>query len=262
MELNLAGRKALITGGSAGIGFAIASELAREGADVAIAARDEGCLNKAAEDIAKGTNVRIVPIPGDMSREPDTERVSAAATDALGQIDILVNNAGSAPAGKLEAMPDEDWQYAIDLKLMGYVRMARALVPAMRARKWGRVINIVGRLGHQPSADNIIGSPVNSAAQNFTVALAAECAPDQVLVNAINPGPIRTARHDRLVRQRAEAHGVTIDEIERRTVARVPLGRYGEPDEIAAVAAFLCSDRAGFISGTMINVDGGGTGRV
>ncbi len=262
MELNLTGRKALITGGSAGIGYAIARELALEGSDVVIAARDVARLNKAAEDIAGETGRIAIPIHGDMSKEDDTGWVAQAAVDALGQVDILVNNAGSAPAGRIAAMSDEEWIGAINLKLMGYVRKARALTPDMRERGWGRVINIVGRLGHQPSANNIIGSPVNAAAQNFTVALAAECAPDQVLVNAINPGPIRTARHYRLVKQRAEANNVTIEEIEQRTVARVPVGRYGKPDEIAAVAAFLCSDRAGFITGTMINVDGGGTGRV
>ncbi len=262
MELDLKGRTALVTGGSQGIGRAIASALAGEGVEVAIIARDTETLMQAAVEIGDDTGDRVLAFPGDMSSAQQVERLAAQAAEGLGRVDILVNNAGSAPAGRLAAMADETWDDAFALKLMGYVRMARALAPAMRERRWGRVINIVGRQGHQPSADGIIGGPVNAAVQNFTVALAEECGPDNVLVNAINPGPIRTARHVRLVKQRAEVRGVSEQEIEQRILASVPLGRFGEPQEIAAVAAFLCSDRAGYITGTMVNVDGGGTRRV
>lgn len=262
MDLNLGGRTALVTGGSQGIGRAIATELAGEGVAVAINARDADRLMAAADDIAADTGGRVAGFPGDMAKADDIEAVAAAAVKQLGPIDILINNAGSAPAGLLEQMPDQAWHDAIELKLMGYMRMARILVSDMRARKWGRVINIVGRLGHQPRGDNIIGSPVNAAVQNFTVALAAECAPDNVLVNAINPGPIRTPRHIQLTQQRAKARGISEDEAEKRALASVPVGRFGEPEDIAGIAAFLCSERAGFIAGAMINVDGGGTHRV
>ena len=262
MELNLYGRTALVTGGSQGIGRAIAAQLAAEGVAVGIIARDPEKLMEAAVEIGDDTGSRVLAFPGDMGSAQQIERLAAQVVEGLGHVDILVNNAGSAPAGRLAAMPDEAWDDAFALKLMGYMRMARALVPAMRERRWGRVINIVGRQGHQPNADGIIGGPVNAAVQNFTVALAEECGPDNVLVNAINPGPIRTARHVRLVKQRAEASGVSEEEIEQRVLASVPLGRFGAPEEIAAVAAFLCSDRAGYITGTMINVDGGGTRRV
>lgn len=262
MELNLKGRAALVTGGSQGIGRAIATQLAAEGVTVGIVARDMEMLMQAAVEIGDQTGSRIIALPGDMSSAQQIEQIASKAVEGLGQIDILINNAGSAPAGRLAAMPDETWDEAFALKLMGYMRMTRALVPAMRTRKWGRVVNIIGRQGHQPSADGIIGGPLNASVQNFTVAVAEECAPDKVLINAINPGPIRTARHVRLMNQRAEAGGVSVEEVEARSLASVPLGRFGEPEEIAAVAVFLCSEGAGYITGAMINVDGGGTRRV
>jgi 3-oxoacyl-[acyl-carrier protein] reductase len=193
-----------------------------------------------------------------MSRADDADRVCAEAVAHLGRIDVLVNNAGSAPAGQLAKMPDSAWQAAIDLKLMGYVRAARILVPAMRERKWGCVVNVIGRRGHVPGAAFVVGGAVNAALQNFTVALALDCAPDNVLVNMVNPGPILTPRAADLRRQKAQTWGVSEDEVTRRTVSRVPLGRYGTPEEVAAAIVFLCGEPAGYITGTTINVDGGG----
>ena len=227
-----------------------------------LVARNQENLDLAVAEITSETGSNAVAISADLSKAGDVAGAAADAVAALGAIDIVVNNAGSAPAGLLDAMSDEAWQDALDLKFMGFVRMARALVPAMRQRKWGRVINMGGRLGHQPRGDNIIGSPGNAAVQNFTVALAKEAAPDNVLVNVINPGPILPTRHKTRVTQRAAAQGVSEAEMEKAPLASVPVGRYGQPEDIAALAAFLCSDRAHFITGTMINVDGGGTRRL
>ena len=257
MDLGLNGKCALITGASTGIGLAAAKLLALEGVDVAIVARGEQRLIGAAAALAE-TGTRAFAVAGDMSRPEDVERVCKEAEAKLGRIDILVNNAGSAPAGPVGRMSDESWQAAIDLKLMGYVRAARLLTPAMRGRKWGRVVNVIGRRGHAPGAEFVVGGAVNAAVQNFTVALALDCAPDNVLVNAVNPGPILTPRAAELARQKARNWNVGEDEVKARTVARVPLARYGTPEEVAAAIVFLCGAPAGYITGAMLNVDGGG----
>lgn len=257
MDLGLKGRTALVTGASTGIGLAAARLLATEGVAVAIVARGAERLTQAA-DAMQRDGFTVHAISGDMSRPDDVDRVCAEAANRLGRIDILVNNAGSARAGQFATLTDADWQGAIDLKLMGYVRAARALVPAMRERKWGRVINVIGRRGHVPGQSFTVGGAVNAALQNFTVALALDCAPDNVLVNMVNPGPILTPRAADLRRQKAESWGVSEDEVTRRTVSRVPLARYGTPEEVAAAIAFLCGEPAAYITGTTINVDGGG----
>jgi 3-oxoacyl-[acyl-carrier protein] reductase len=257
MDLGLKGRTALVTGASTGIGLAAARLLAAEGVAVAIVARGVERLSGAADALHRD-GFTAHPIAGDMSRPEDADRVCAEAAARLGTVDILVNNAGSAPAGQFAKMSDAAWQGAIDLKLMGYVRAARALVPAMRSRKWGRVVNVIGRRGHVPGAAFVVGGAVNAALQNFTVALALDCAADNVLVNMINPGPILTPRAAELRRQKAASWGVGEDEVTRRTVSRVPLGRYGTPEEVAGAIAFLCGEPAAYITGAAINVDGGG----
>lgn len=257
MDLGVRGKCALVTGGSAGIGFATARLLAAEGARIAIVARELARLNEAVGAITRAGGSAI-GITGDMSHVGDIERACDEAEAKLGQIDILVSNAGSAPAGPVAKMSDAAWQGAIDLKLMGYVRVARRLVPAMRGRRWGRVVNVIGRRGHAPGGEFVIGGAVNAAVQNFTVALALDCAPDNVLVNAVNPGPILTPRAADLVRQKAANWGVGEDKVKHRTVSRVPLARYGTPEEVAAAIVFLCSEPASYITGAMLNVDGGG----
>ena len=257
MDLGLSGRTALVTGASTGIGLATARTLATEGVTIAIVARGVERLTQAA-DAMRRDGFTVQAIAGDMSRPDDVDRVCAEAVKRLGQVDILINNAGSAPAGPFAKLSDADWQGAIDLKLMGYVRAARTLVPAMRGRKWGRVVNVIGRRGHVPGASFTVGGAVNAALQNFTVALALDCAPDNVLVNTVNPGPILTPRAADLRRQKAATWGVGEDEVTRRTVSRVPLARYGTPEEVAAAIVFLCGTPAAYITGATINVDGGG----
>ncbi|MBT5049604.1 MAG: SDR family oxidoreductase [Rhodospirillaceae bacterium] len=257
MDLGIAGRKALVTGGSLGIGRACADLLVAEGVDVAIAARNEERLGAVASDIASGTNARVIPIAGDLSVASDTERVVAEAAEALGQIDILVNNAGSAPLGLIGDIDDASWQSSFDLKLMGYVRCARTVMPAMRARRWGRIINIIGNGGHFPTAKYIAGGAINAAILNITQALAEECGPDNVLVNGVNPTATATDRWAELVKQRVEMTGETEEQIYAQSAARNPLGRIGEPEDIANMVVFLCSERASFVNGALIEVDGG-----
>jgi len=256
MDFDLAGKCALVTGASLGIGRAIATVFAEHGINVAITARDAERLRRTAGEIGANRPGRVVPIPADMSKAAEVTNAVAEASRALGRIDILVNNAGSSPAGWLANITDEQWQDSFNLKLMGYVRTTRAAIPAMKERRWGRVINIMGRGGHQPSAHYVLGC-FNAALQNFTQAVAEECSPHGVLVTGINPGVIATTRHDTMTRQRALAEKRSEAEIKAETAKTIPVGRIGRADDIANAALFLASDRASYIAGTWINIDGG-----
>lgn len=259
MELGLRGRTALITGASAGIGRAIAKDLALEGAAVAMVARNRDRLEQAAREIAAESGAAPVALAGDIGSPDQIARVVEEAKAAFGRIDILVNNAGSSPSGRIGDTDDATWMKSINLKLMGYARCARAVVPEMRQRRWGRIINIIGRSGHQPRAEYVAGGAVNAALLNLTKALADEVAPDNVLVIGVNPGPIQTERWNSLVAQAGKSLGKSPEEFSLSQVAGIPLGRMGRVEEVSGLVAFLCSDRASFITGTCIDVDGGGT---
>ena len=259
MDLNLSRKVAIVTGGSLGIGRAIAEELADEHADVVIVARDAARLATAATEISERTGRRVLACPGDMTQPADIEAAVAAAHQAFGRVDILVNNAGSSPMGRIADTPDATWEKSLNLKLLGYVRASRAVLPGMRARRWGRIVNIIGRSGHQPRAAYLAGGAVNAALLNFTLALAEECAPDNVLVTGVNPGPVQTPRWDALVAQGAAIANTDPATANAAALASVGLSRIGRPEDVSGMVAFLCSDRAAFITGTCINIDGGGT---
>lgn len=257
MELGLQGKRAVVTGGSKGIGLAIAQALAAEGVDLALAARGRSELERAAREIADVHGVRVEPFAADLAEAATVRAFAEFAAERLGGVDILVNNAGAIPAGTLDALDDDVWRRAYDLKLWGYIRLARALVPAMRERGSGAVLNIIGNAGRQPSAAYIAGGPANAALMNFTKGLAAEVGPDGVRVNAINPGPIRTDRMRQMAEQTARERGVDVTTVEAGQGRGVPLGRVGTPEEVANVAVFLVSDAASYVHGAIIPVEGG-----
>ena len=260
MDLLIKGRRALVTGASLGIGRAVAEELAREGCDVAMVARTEDTLRQAADDIARTSGRRVIAVSADASvPEAITDAVDHATKGLGGSIDILVNNAGSTPEDGIDRVDFAKWQYSIALKQFGYARFAQLVLPAMRTQKWGRIVNVIGRSGHQPRPVYLAGGSVNAGLLNFTKALAEECAKDNILVTGVNPGPIDTPRWRSLRDAAVRTRGVTANQYDGRAIASVPLGRIGTSEEVAAVVLFLCSERASFVTGEIVNVDGGGT---
>ena len=260
MDLLIKGRRALVTGASLGIGRAVVEELAREGCDVAMVARTEDTLRRAADDIARTSGRRVIAVPADASvPEAINSAVQQATQELGGTIDILVNNAGSTPEDGIDRVDFAKWQYSIALKQFGYARFAQLVLPSMRTQKWGRIVNVIGRSGHQPRPVYLAGGSVNAGLLNFTKALAEDCAKDNILVTGVNPGPIDTPRWRSLRDAAARTRGITTDQYDGRAIASVPLGRIGTSEEVAAVVLFLCSERASFVTGEIVNVDGGGT---
>jgi len=257
MDLGIEGRSALVTGASMGIGRAIAAELAKNGVDVAIVARNRERLGKAATEMSTDSNGRVVAVPGDMAKVADIESAVRATREAFGRIDILINNAGASPAGGIDDLDDVLWQSSFDLKLMGYMRCARAVLPEMRDRRWGRIVNIIGRGGEIATPNYLLGA-FNAALLHFTRALALHAAEYNVLVNGINPGATNTPRWHAIAAQKAKASGRDQAEVEAEWIASVPLGRAAQPEDIADLAVFLCSERARHVVGALMNIDGGG----
>ena len=262
MDLDLAGKTALITGGSAGIGLACARTLVSEGVDVAIAARDPDRLAGAAQTLhaaaasRSGAVPRVLAIAADLAKAEDVERTARDAAEAFGRIDILINNAGSALGGPFLELPDEAYLSAWTLKLLGYIRMTRAVVPAMIARRDGRIVNIVGGAARYPVPTFLTGSTGNAALINFTRGVSKELALHNVRINAISPGTTQTERGERLIRAEVAA-GKTLEEAREERLQRSPLRRFTQPDEIAAMAALIVSDRMASMTGAEVLVDGG-----
>jgi 3-oxoacyl-[acyl-carrier protein] reductase len=259
MELNLRGKVALVTGASKGIGKAIVEALAAEGVNVAMCARSQALLEEFAATLHQQTDVQVLPVSEDLSTLAGVRNFVQQAVRRFGTVDILINNAGAIRAGSLLTKPDADWQTDWDLKVFGYMRLAREIFPVMQAKGSGRIINIIGSAGRQPNASYIAGGGANAALMNMTKALADEGAPHNILVNAINPGPIRTERWDSLMASQAAERQQTRQEVEAMWMQSNPLQRAGEPHEVASLAVFLASDRASYINGTIIPVDGGAT---
>ncbi len=254
----LGGKTAFISGGSRGIGFAIARQLAEEGARVFLAASHEGRLRSAADRIRSETGNDAGFHAADLRSLAGCEAAAAAGESWLGRCDILVNSAGATRGGVFPGQPDSEMIDGFALKFHGAVRLARLLWPALK-RSHGTVINVVGGFARTPAADFMVGGAVNAALANFSKALANKGLEDDVNVNWIHPGLTVTERLQKIFSDRAEQAGTKAESIEAATVADENIRRLGQPEDVAALAAFLCSPSARHVHGTGIACDGGGS---
>lgn len=258
MELGLKGRRALVGGGSRGLGRAVAEELAREGADVAITARNETELERARREIEAETGRRIAAIATDLSKQGAAAALATAAKAALGgALDILVTNQGGPPPGPFESHPAEHWSRAYTLLLESVVEQVRTVLPDMKAARWGRIITITSIAVKQPNDGLILSNSLRAGVAGLAKTLANELGPHGITVNNVMPGYTRTERLVDLAGDIARRRGITVAEAYAEWERHIPAGRLGEPHELAALVAFLASERASYITGSSIPVDGG-----
>lgn len=256
MDLGLSGKNALITGGSKGIGRAAALLFAREGANVAIAARSQSTLDEAAAEIDAAGAGTVATFAGDMTSWVDTRRVVDEAIAGLGSIDVLVTCAGSSPGGLIEELTEDDWYSSLNLKFMGYVRAMKAVLPHMRERGSGSIVLVVGNDGVKPTFWETTAGAANAAGINVASSMAEQYGRYGIRVNTVNPGPVDTDRWDGLEKAMARDMNITQAQAHDFAVSSIPLGRIARADEIADLVVFLASDRASFINGTHVVIDG------
>jgi len=255
VEVRLDGKSAIVTGGSKGLGLAIAEEYAKSGADVAILARDQGALAEAKAKIEAGPHGKVTAISCDVSKAADIRRTYDQIMSEFGKIDIYVNNAGQSTRGPSEEITDEMWQADLDLKLFAQIRFCRLVFPQMKQRRWGRIISVLNIGAKAPGADSAPTSVSRAAQMAFTKALSQEGAPHNVLVNSLHVGVIVS---DQIVRRhRREGANASLEDFIAQAGRAVPLGRMGRAEEFANIACFLASDAASYVTGCAINVDGG-----
>jgi 3-oxoacyl-[acyl-carrier protein] reductase len=258
MDLGLRDKVAIVTGGSRGIGRACATRLAEAGADVLLVARTARDLAGAAEAIRSATGRRIEICATDLRSPQGCQAATGALEHAFGRLDILVNNAGATQSGDFFQLHDGTWEDGFALKFYASVRLSRALWPLLKESQ-GAVVNVIGAAAKTPSLSFMIGGAVNAALANFTKALSALGLRDGVRVNAVHPGMTLTSRLDKLLDQRAAAEGISRQQYEQKELAAAGLRRYGEPDDVASLVAFLASPRAAQIQGADLFIDGGAT---
>ena len=257
MDLSLEGKIAIVTGGSKGIGRATALALAQEGVDVAICARGMDDLEDAAAEIRDKSGRKALAVQADMGDPEDIKNLVAATVAELGGVDILVNNAVNSTAAPFMELADEDWMNHINVKVMGYVRCSREVIPHMQKRGGGRIINIGGMAARSANILTNSNGVTNSAVSNIAKNLSDQFAPDGILINCIHPGTTRTPRQTMVLERQARDANITLEESERRAVSLIPIGRMVESQDIADLILFLVSDRAGAITGQTIAVEGG-----
>lgn len=256
MDLQIAGKVALVTASSRGLGRAVAEELAAEGAAVVICARGEEQLMRTRAEIEEMHGGRVLALPVDLSDPEGAREVVDHALGELGRVDVLVTNSGGPPAGPFESHPPEAWSQAVRLNLESVVNLTRAVLPGMKERRWGRILNITSIAVKQPVDNLILSNSVRAAVTGFARTLANEVAPFGITVNNLMPGYTRTERVVELARANARNGGSAEDQLA-GWEGQIPMGRLGEPRELAALAAFLASDRASYITAQSVAVDGG-----
>jgi 3-oxoacyl-[acyl-carrier protein] reductase len=262
MDLGLRGTVAVVAAASQGLGKAVALQLAREGANLAICSRKHDAIEEAASDIRQQTGAEVLAVVADVSTPDGPDALVRAAVERFGRLDILVCNAGGPPPGGFSRHHDDEaWREAFDLNLLSAVRLVRAAVPYLRQsgheRSGGRIINMVSSSVKQPIEGLVLSNAVRSGVIGLAKTLAAELAPDGITVNNIAPGRFDTARIRQIDQARAESLGITEEQARSEAIKQIPAGRYGHPEEFAYLAAFLASDKAAYITGATIQIDGG-----
>jgi 3-oxoacyl-[acyl-carrier protein] reductase len=257
MDLGLRDKVALVAASSRGLGRAVAEELAAEGAALILCARDAACLNHTRDSISESTGARAHAVVADLTKPDDIRQVVDVGREEFGRIDILVTNAGGPPAGRFEQLTTEQWQQSVNLTLFSTTELVRQVLPGMKARHWGRILNITSIAVKQPVDNLILSNSLRAAVTGFARTLANEVAADGITVNNILPGYTRTERVEELAHMMAEKQGITAEQFKAQWEREIPMKRLGEPHEFAAVAAFLVSERAAYITGTSVQVDGG-----
>ena len=257
MDLGLTGRVAVIGGGSKGLGRACADSLAQEGANLAICSRNAQELEQAATEIRAATGVDVLAVPGDLSKLDDIQRLIQSTVDYFGRLDIAVANSGGPPAGRATDTTEETWSLSMDMALSFFIRMGREATPHMRQQKWGRIVNILASTVYQP-IDNLVTSGVTRmGAVAYAKSLADEVGRDNVLVNNVAPGFLMTERMRHIFETRSEETGQDLESVLEAGASRIPVGRFGRPEELGDFVTYLCSDKNTYVTGTTILIDGG-----
>jgi 3-oxoacyl-[acyl-carrier protein] reductase len=258
MDLGIKGRAAIVTGGSRGIGRESARQFLEEGVRVMICGRNAETLERTRGELAKQTGGEIHATVADMTKEGDIAKLVAAAQERFGTVDILVNNAGQMYSGRFGVMTDEGLKEQLETKLFGFLRAIRLVHPIMKAQRWGRIVNLIGGAGKEPDPYMFGSGITNSGLLNITKSLSTEFGEDNVLVNAVCPGWVDTNLWRRNAQGLAQELGAQTEEDARRQAARKnSLNRFGKPEELANAIVFLCSERASYITGVSLNLDGG-----
>ncbi len=256
MDLGLQGKTALVLGSSKGLGRGIADALSAEGVAVALLARGKEALDKAAAEItARGG--RAIGLPADLAQWPAVEGAAKAARDQLGPIDILVNNCGGPPPLRAIGIAPEIWEQQFQAMVLVFIRLTDLLLPEMRQRKWGRIINVASESVIQPIPNLALSNTLRGAVVGWAKTLASEVAADGITVNTMLPGAFMTDRVLQFQRIASEREGISPEDFLRRQARNIPVGRFGQPSEFGAAAAFLASPLAGYITGSMLRLDGG-----
>jgi 3-oxoacyl-[acyl-carrier protein] reductase len=257
MDLGLRGKVALVAGSSRGLGRAVAEELAREKCALVLCSRNADEISNVAREISSDIGGDTLPVPANLSDPDDIDRLLRTAQDRFGRIDVLVTNTGGPPAGTFESHSPQAWHDAIAQNLESVLNLVRGVLPQMKQRQWGRIVNITSIAVKQPVDGLILSNSVRAAVTGFARTLANEVARDGITVNNVMPGYTRTERLVHLAEHNAQSRGVEVDEAYATWEREIPMGRLGEPEELAALVAFLASSRASYITGTSIPVDGG-----
>jgi 3-oxoacyl-[acyl-carrier protein] reductase len=259
MDLGLRNKIALVAASSQGLGRAVAESFAREGATIVICSRNKKALSEAAVEIAQGSTAEVFPFPADVSDPKDIKKLVQAVVKRYGTIHVLVNNAGGPPVESFDRISDDSWEKGVELTMMSAIRLMREVIPLMQKQHWGRIITINSIVGKQPIAELVISSTLRPGLIGLHKVLAAQYAKDGILINTVCPGFIMTKRQEEISRVRSAKAKITVEEYVALQTKEIPLGRYGTPQEIGDVAAFLASSRSSFLTGATISVDGGMT---